>query len=177
MKNEQIRQIPGFDGRYSITESGTVISHMRNSGRQGTYFRVNRSRDNGNGRMAIGLSIGLRNRKTFKVHRLVCMAFHGVPTTERNEVNHKDGNPKNNHYTNLEWCNRSENVLHAYANGLLRASSGSDHYCAKLSEKDIPVIREMGEAGFPFKHIGAMWGICGRHAQDICERKKWKHVA
>ena len=37
------------------------------------------------------------------VHRLVCFAFI-------NEVNHKDGNPRNNHLSNLEWSTRSHNV-------------------------------------------------------------------
>jgi hypothetical protein len=64
---------------------------------------------------------GYRNvyidRKNWKVHRLVCATFNGIPDNnglalsynQRDNigsmVNHKDGNVENNHYTNLEWTN------------------------------------------------------------------------
>lgn len=34
------------------------------------------------------------------------------------EVNHKDGNKCNNVADNLEWCTKSENMIHAYKMGL-----------------------------------------------------------
>jgi hypothetical protein len=175
--NEAIKVIPGCDGRYSITESGTVISHLRNSGQKCGDNRINRNCDNGHGRLCVGLSIGRRKRKTFRVHRLVCLAFHGQAPAGKNEVNHIDGNPKNNHFTNLEWCSRSENMRHAVKLGLANPNKGEDHYCARLSASDIPVIREMMDAGFPAEHVGAMWGITGRHVADIHRRDKWRHVA
>lgn len=51
------------------------------------------------------------------VHRLVANGF--IPLVEgKPDVNHKDGDKTNNHWTNLEWCSRGENVLHALRNGL-----------------------------------------------------------
>lgn len=53
------------------------------------------------------------------VHRLVALAFIGdSPDEERVFINHKDGFPWNNHYSNLEWVTSSENILHAIKNKL-----------------------------------------------------------
>lgn len=57
------------------------------------------------------------------IHRLVAIHFinnlNNLPC-----VNHKDGNKHNNIYTNLEWCTYSENIKHAYANGLIKPIYG-----------------------------------------------------
>lgn len=53
-----------------------------------------------------------------KIHRLVAIYFLDNP--ENNDtVNHKDGNKFNNHYTNLEWLTRKDNIIHGYKNGLM----------------------------------------------------------
>ena len=56
---------------------------------------------------------------TKNVHRLVASTFIPNPDGKRT-VNHKDGDKRNNHITNLEWNTMSENITHAYRNGLKR---------------------------------------------------------
>ena len=55
--------------------------------------------------------VGLTNDETckkFSVHRLV--ALHYIPNPMNYpEVDHKDRNPSNNHYTNLRWCSGAMN--------------------------------------------------------------------
>jgi hypothetical protein len=51
------------------------------------------------------------NTKTFKVHRLVALAFIENPE-HKLEVNHKDKNKLNNCVSNLEWMTRRENNIH-----------------------------------------------------------------
>lgn len=64
--------------------------------------------------------VGLSNengRKNKSIHRLVAETF--IPNINNcKEVNHKDGNKNNNKVQNLEWCNRKDNIIHAYKLGL-----------------------------------------------------------
>ena len=63
----------------------------------------------------IQVSVG---KKTYALHRLVAKAFIISIDPKQIEVNHKDGNKKNNTTTNLEWVTHTENVQHAFDTGL-----------------------------------------------------------
>lgn len=55
------------------------------------------------------------------VHRLTCLAWLEYPIDIHNYVvNHKDGNPNNNHLDNLEWCTQKQNMIHAQKEGLVK---------------------------------------------------------
>lgn len=49
-------------------------------------------------------------RRTQQVHRIVAEAFIG-PRPEGADIRHLDGNPRNNHVSNLAYGTRSENML------------------------------------------------------------------
>ena len=66
----------------------------------------------GRGYLQVHLFVDGRRTKRY-VHRLVAEAFCKKEPSA-NEVNHKDGNKQNNHADNLEWCTRSENLIHSY---------------------------------------------------------------
>lgn len=48
--------------------------------------------------------------KPYKVARLVCEAFHGAPTPEKNYCLHIDENARNNRPENLKWGTQKENL-------------------------------------------------------------------
>lgn len=62
----------------------------------------------------------LRNQnikyKCPKAHRLVMLAFSNQEP--KAQINHIDGNKKNNHISNLEWCTNEQNREHAINNNL-----------------------------------------------------------
>lgn len=63
---------------------------------------------------------GVKGKAKEKVHRLVCMAFHGLPNGKM-DVNHKNKDKTDNRPENLEWISHRENVLHGQAG---RSSTG-----------------------------------------------------
>ena len=75
------------------------------------------------------LRLCLKDRQ-FKVHRLICYAFHPLENYNNFnsynglQVNHKDGNPLNNNADNLEWCLQNTNMQHSYDNGFNKKIRG-----------------------------------------------------
>lgn len=116
--------IDGFNAAYLVYEDGTVTSRFRVSPKQDDKGRLIDSkvilcdRDRAlkqievkRGYLVVNLYID-RKLKQFRVHRLVASAFINNPENKPH-INHKDGNPKNNHVNNLEWCTPKENVNHS----------------------------------------------------------------
>lgn len=60
-----------------------------------------------------------KKRYRFFVHRLVATAFIDNPK-DLPVVNHIDGNKRNNHVSNLEWCTAEYNNDHAIQTGLTK---------------------------------------------------------
>ena len=81
--------------------------------------------DHGRIRTPDGQILVGRNRNEYMfyrdvgVHRLVAREFLPNPENKPN-VNHLDGNTRNNCAVNLEWVTQQENCVHAHATGLCR---------------------------------------------------------
>lgn len=98
----QIKDYPN----YYVTDTGDIYS--RSNRLNGRIRKLKPTKDK-NGYMVVYL--GKSNKKL--VHRLVAQAF--IPNPENKpQVNHKNGNKKDNMVKNLEWVTISENGLHAY---------------------------------------------------------------
>ena len=103
-----------------VRDNGRVYSTGR--GRRNPKIiapTINRS-----GYKRVHLADGDGHGRTFAVHRLVAAAFCDGYDELHCIVNHKDGDPSNNHADNLEWCTAKENTQHAI-NELGREIGGS----------------------------------------------------
>ena len=102
LKNEQWKDIEGYDGVYQVSDLGRVRS--RKSGE----WKVMSASKNRKGYLRLDLSIDGK-RKNASVHRLVAQAFIPNDDESKNQVNHKDENKENNRVDNLEWCTAQYN--------------------------------------------------------------------
>ena len=126
------KPIPGYVGYYEASNLGNIRS-------------VDRDVFTSNGRMLHLKSVALKpceqystlrgktyfngyqvslqkngRAKSWLVHKLVCKTWHPLMPINATQVNHKDGNRRNNIADNLEWVSAQENIVHGYDNGLIR---------------------------------------------------------
>lgn len=101
--------------------------------------------------------------KSFKVHRLVCAAFHGLPA-EGQVACHIDGSRSNNRATNLIWGSASDNVRHSIAHGTFRqpvgrgAARGEANPNAKFDRAEVQRIRDAVASGVSCRQAARTFG-------------------
>lgn len=79
--------------------------------------------------------------RTKRIHRLV--AEHFVPGQHPNlEVDHIDGNPLNNHYSNLQWITHKENVRKGKCS-LVASATHSKTFLLEFPNGDIEVVKNL----------------------------------
>ena len=96
--------------QYRIGSSGRFQSSKR-----GDWKDMKTSPDGGGYLQAFMSENGVRFVR--KVHKLMQDAFF-EPDPERPEINHTNGNKRDNRLENLEQCSRLENMKHACETGL-----------------------------------------------------------
>lgn len=132
------KDIKGYEGLYQISSFGNVKSldrYIINKNGDKQYF-PGKYLTQGISDSYLKVTLSKNNKqRTFRVHILVARAF--IPNPENKpEVNHIDGNKKNNKVNNLEWNTRSENELHAYRNGLAKPSNKQKQAVAKYAKEN-----------------------------------------
>lgn len=93
-----------FASNYEVSNTGLI--------RNKTTKYVLQGRETVNGYLQVSLKIDEKNKFMNRyVHRLVAQFWLENPN-HKQEVNHKDGNKKNNNMANLEWVTAKENSNH-----------------------------------------------------------------
>ena len=110
--------------------------------------------------------------KKFRIHRLVAEAF--IPNTlGKEQVNHIDGDKKNNCVSNLEWVTPKENIRHAIENDLSSIKYGSKNLSSKLKEEDVKYIRENAGINKSVKELSEIYNVSTTTIYNIINYKKW----
>lgn len=108
---EQWKVVKGTEGKIFVSDLGRVKSFLRNP--EGNILR---QQVDAKGYMRIAITIN-GTKLRYKTHRLVAEAFVDN-TANKPQVNHINGNKKDNRACNLEWVTNKENAHHAIKNGL-----------------------------------------------------------
>ena len=111
----QWKDIVGYENEYQINQFGEIRT-LKDSPKLKKYDVLKPQISKRNG-YVYQMLYKNGKEKLLRVHRLVAMAFLPNPNNLP-QVNHKDGNKQNNSVDNLEWCEQSYNMKHAYKNGL-----------------------------------------------------------
>lgn len=188
------RDIPGFEGIYSISESGQVKSIERvvthsYCGSKRIPEKIRKQAIDKDGYPVLKLSKnGIKHH--FGIHRLVALTWIPNPNNF-SDVNHLDGVKTNSHKDNLEWTTVSGNAIHAYKHGLrkspwtgngsMKGRFGAAHNQAKAVIqltmegefiKRYDHIRAAKKDGFQPTHIGACCKGKANHHRNF----KWQYA-
>ncbi|MBR6503165.1 MAG: HNH endonuclease [Clostridia bacterium] len=159
-KVEIWRDIPGYNGRYQVSNCGNVRTNDYN---HTGITKLLSMHDNGRGYLIVSLTKNNKGKK-FKVHRLVAECFIDNPDNLP-VVNHKDENKQNNHVNNLEWCTNDYNT----------------HYGTAIKRRGKPVkqmlngliINQFDSASDAQRKTG----INRKHIVECCKQKPHCHTA
>lgn len=158
---EEWKDVQFYEGRYQVSNLGRIKSLVNKE-------RILIPQRNAQGYLHVSLcKNGKRNNHM--ISRLVMRHF--IPNPESKPcVNHIDGNKNNNTLKNLEWCTYSENIKHAYRNGL----RGKYGYKSKLNEHSVRVIRHLLGWDEDKKWIASIFNISITHLYNIKSNVIWK---
>ena len=162
-KIENFEFIPGFRSRYLISKNGEVFCIY------GLKFIPQNLHDAGY------LKIALNSKGKYilhYVHRLVMLTFKGK---SKLQVNHIDGNKKNNNLSNLEYVTCRQNIIHSVKNGF--HPSGEKSKASRLSLSQVQKIRKEFKTGkISQNDIAKKYGVHYTTIYDILKGRTWKHL-
>lgn len=145
--------------KYYVLSCGLVINSDTLLPMAGGYDK--------NGYHIVSLTLN-KNKYTRKVHRLVAEAFIPNPNNLP-EVNHIDGDKRNNDITNLEWVTPEQNSHHACFSNLRYSI---------LTEDDVIEICELLSSGnVRISDIARKFNVSNSHISKILNRRIWKGVS
>ena len=174
---EKWKDVKGFKGYYKVSDHGKIMSVFRRiKGRWKTpmsimarYLKPSVYRG-GYGIVHLAKRCKVSH---YSVHRLVLETFVG-PCPKGFEACHNDGNPRNNHLSNLRFDTRSNNAKQRIEHGTQIMPFGEKAPGAKLKEKDIHYIRNSKNK--THQRLADEFDVARSTISMIMNRKAWRHL-
>lgn len=168
------RDIPGFEGRYQVSDDGKVRSLLCGTKNGDTVERseprLMRPKSNHDGYLQVTL-YNAGSRTTRFVHRLLLEAFRG-PCPAGFESSHLDGSRTNNVLSNLIWESKKDNNARRIEHGTqTRGESVPSHV---LTDNDVVYFRS--EQRLLARRLANQRGVDISTVLAVLEGKTWTHV-
>lgn len=174
---EHFVPVKGYEEFYSVSNFGTI---RRERGGLGAKKRGCPLKPGIVGRGYLGVVLWKNKKpKCCRVHRIVADVFLGDCPIDY-QVNHKDGNKKNNSASNLEYVSCKQNMRHAIRNGLFNPNNpqkGIKNGSSKLKNSDVIFIRNNYIKGKNrYKDFAERFNVSVVTVGLVVNNKKWKHI-
>jgi hypothetical protein len=114
----------------------------------------------------------IKDGATLRLHREVLKAFDRFPK-EGEICRHLDGNPLNNHISNLKWGTHKENSMDCLKHGrnVFQKMWGEKSPVVKFSDIEIEDIKKRRKEGATYKEIMGVYDISKSHVSYIINGK------
>lgn len=171
---EQWKDIPGYEGRYQVSDLGNVRSlprPVRTVSKHGVESMraipggLLRPQQHPQGYLQVKLG-----ERTHIIGPLVLAAFVSA-RPEGMECAHGDGVKTNNVLSNLRWATPAENSADRIAHGT--SGKGVNNSSAKLAPETVLAIRN---ATGSQKSVAAAFGVHQATVSKIKLRQRWSHL-
>lgn len=166
-------EIKDFEGFYSVSNLGNVksLDRILPDGRK-IKSKSLKKITNKNGYQMVHLYKNSKRTHCY-IHRLVAISF--LKSSNKNCVNHINGNKSDNRVENLEWVTHSENNLHAKDLGLNK-NRGTNSSKSKITSNQLSEIRNLlSEGKIPQNKIAEMYNVSKVTITDIKQGRRHKH--
>lgn len=168
----QWKPIPGFP-LYEASEFGRVRRSLKSTAitctKPGRVLRLQKAPSNKN----CGHYSLRKGGRTFNIRagNIVLITFCKPKPSKRHECCHKNDDANNNHYTNLYWGTRKQNMRDAIKNG--RTTKGSKNTSAKLTEIQVAEIKKSTDKS---NKLAQRFLVSEATISRIKANKIWRHV-
>ena len=172
---ENRKAVPGYEGRYEITDDGDVFALERFATtvkglQRWPAKKLSTFIDSSNGYIYVNLCDGKKARK-LAVHRLVLIAFIGKPDIHQ-QACHNNGIRTDCRLQNLRWDTVKNNAQDRITHGTQLKGEASG--VAKLTLFQVNAIRESAQNS---KVLGRMYGVASSTVRAVRIGQNWGGVA
>lgn len=161
-----VKPIPGYEGRYSVSDDGRVFSHISNRELKPKIDRY--------GYKAVALSKGGKMRH-LTVHRIVAITFIPNPLSKKC-VNHINEIKTDNRLENLEWVTVKENDNHGTRNSRMSNTKSKKPVMQILPDGTIRYFKGVKDAGRQTGLNRCLIADCCKGKRKTTGNSEWRYV-